>query len=192
MGGVFRSLWRRQRRPNRIPSFGPAYQDIEYDDNICTTEFSSRGFTASLQPLVSFSDSGCQFSRSAVATFSNQTPQLSDLVIELRMVNWHQLGIQLQLPPDKLDKIEEDYPSAERRLSEVLQYWLDDEKNPSWDKVCEALRRIGGFARIVHGLKVKYCSLSELRSTICHRHQQCKLFDYIPTSTLILLFWVMR
>ena len=126
----------------------------------------ARGFTASSQPHSSFSDSGCQFSRSAIATFSNQTPQpkLRDLVIEPRMVNWYQLGIQLQLPPDKLDKIEEDYPSAETRLSKVLQYWLYTEKNPSWDKICEALRRMGGFARIIFELKVKYCSLSELHT----------------------------
>jgi hypothetical protein len=76
------------------------------------------------------------------------------------MVNWHKLGVQLEIPPEKLDKIEEDYPTSERRRYEVLLYWLYNETDPSWDKICDALRRMGGFAKITRELKFKYGSLS--------------------------------
>lgn len=85
--------------------------------------------------------------------------QMDDLTIELKAVNWHQLGVQLQVPFDRLDKIEEDYRSSERRLSEVLRYWQQNEYNPTWDKICDALERIGGFRRLVRELRMKYCSL---------------------------------
>ena len=104
-------------------------------------------------------------------TVSDQTPQLCDLVIELKMVDWYRLGVQLEVPTDKLDKIEEDYRSqSEKQLTKVLDYWLLNEPNPTWDKICEVLRKMGGFGRIVCDLTVKYRSLSALRSmTTCQQ-----------------------
>lgn len=87
-------------------------------------------------------------------------------MIELKVVNWHQLGLQLQVPLDKLDKMDEDYQSSERKLSEVLRYWLHNDLRPSWDKICEALQRIGGFGRLVRELRMKYCSLKTCREQL--------------------------
>lgn len=89
-------------------------------------------------------------------------PHLKDLVMELKHVHWHALGIQLDVPCDKLDKIDDDYRSSERKLSEVLSYWLLNDEDPSWHKICDALKRIGGFYRIVRQLTIKYCSLNVL------------------------------
>ena len=91
---------------------------------------------------------------------------VSDLVIELRAVNWHELGVQLQVPLSKLEKIDEDYRLSERKLSEVLGYWLRNDRSPSWDKICEALQRIGGFGRLVRELRMKYCSLQICREQL--------------------------
>ena len=90
-------------------------------------------------------------------------PRMKDLVVELKPVNWHELGIQLEVPLDRLDKIDEDHQSSERKLSEVLRYWLLNDRSPSWDKICEALQRIGGFGRLVQELRMKYCSLKTCR-----------------------------
>ena len=87
-------------------------------------------------------------------------PKIEDLVVELKPVNWHKLGIQLGVPFDRLDKIDEDHQSSDRKLSEVLRYWRENDPEPSWEKICEALQRIGGFNRLVRELKMKYCSLS--------------------------------
>lgn len=86
-------------------------------------------------------------------------------MVELKDVNWHKLSIQLEVPFDRLDKIDEDYQSSgsERKLSEVLRYWLLNDRSPSWDKICEALQRIGGFGRLVQELRMKYCSLKTCR-----------------------------
>ena len=91
---------------------------------------------------------------------------ISDLMIELRAVNWHELGIQLQVPLFILEKIDEDYRLSERKLSEVLGYWLRNDRSPSWDKICEALQRIGGFGRLVRELRMKYCSLQICREQL--------------------------
>lgn len=97
-------------------------------------------------------------------------PHLKDLVMELKHVHWHALGIQLDVPCDKLDKIDDDYRSSERKLSEVLSYWLLNDEDPSWHKICDALKRIGGFYRIVRQLTIKYCSLNVLRTlTTCQQ-----------------------
>ena len=93
----------------------------------------------------------------------SEAPQLEDMVVELKKVNWHRLGIQLRVPPDRLDKIEEDYRSADRKLSEVLTYWLLNEIDPSWNKICEALGRIGEYGNIVREIKMNYCSIDKLR-----------------------------
>jgi hypothetical protein len=90
-------------------------------------------------------------------------PRIEDLVVELKPVNWHELGIQLQVPRDKRDIIDEDYRSSERKLSEVLQYWLESDLEPSWERICEVLQRIGGFGRLIRELRMKYCSLKTCR-----------------------------
>ena len=193
MGGVFRSLW---RRPNDDPD-----HDVENPlltsaaPEVDSSSLGARPPLGELEPPVptgrtprprrllvssSLGDSGCH--PSALQTFSGryQTPQLRDLVHELsKVADWHLLGVQLRLPPDKLDKIEEDHKRSERRLCKVLEYWLNNETDPSWNKICEALRRMGGFAKLERELKVKYCSLSapEFCSSItcahCNQHH-CK------------------
>ena len=164
MGGVFRSLWRGPT--NRVSL--PRPPDLGHIPDL------RRRRHRSSVPIRC--DIGCQYL---------PTPQLCDLVYELEMVDWHQLGVQLEIPPHRLDKIEEDYRTSERRLCKVLEYWLTNEMNPSWDKICEALRRMGGFVRIVRELKLKYCSLSasEFRRTVtsitcarCNQHH-CKFIN---------------
>ena len=53
-------------------------------------------------------------------------PKLKDLVYELKEVDWKQLGIQLNVPRHILRNIDRENPGNEsRKLSEVLQYWMD-------------------------------------------------------------------
>ena len=208
MGGMLRSLWRRPNLDHDVenplptsaaaqvdldarPPFGglaPDLPDDPPDDVPPPADHASRlpissSLVASNQSepgfeATSLGDSGCCHSTLPTVSGRYQPPRLLDLTNELKMVNWHKLGVQLRLPPEKLKEIEENYPTSYRRLYEVLEYWLNDETDPSWDKICEALLRMGGFARIVHELKVKYCSLSELfcSSITCARCNQlhCK------------------
>ena len=102
------------------------------------------------------------------------SPQLCDLVLELKGVSWYKLGIQLQVPVDKLDKIEDDHRDSDKRLSKVLQYWLDNEADPSWEKICDVLQRMGEHARLVRQLIVKYCPLNTLHSVSNRQHHKRK------------------
>ena len=119
-----------------------------------------------LEHSIRTSDSLCQIS-------TPSCPRLRDLVVELKSVDWHELGIQLGVPIDRLDKIDEDYKDCDRKLSEVLKYWLNNDINPSWNTICGALQKIGRFHRIVVGIRIKYCSLRELRANHRqHRHSK--------------------
>ena len=82
--------------------------------------------------------------------------ELRHLVCVLKGVDWKQLGIQLNVPPHFLTNIERENPGDEsRKLSAVLQYWVDNE-TASWEKIVEALQRIGGHANIITNIQSKY------------------------------------
>ena len=79
----------------------------------------------------------------------------------LKGVDWKQLGIQLNVPTHILTNIDRENPGNEsRKLSAVLQYWVDNE-TASWEKIVEALQRIGGHANIITNIQSK-CIISPL------------------------------
>ena len=71
-------------------------------------------------------------------------PTLNQLSAELRdFENWYLLGLQLNVGKDALDSIERTYNTRVRCCIEMVQYWINNSKNPSWDVIHEALRNIG-------------------------------------------------
>jgi hypothetical protein len=83
------------------------------------------------------------------------------LVYVLKEVDWNQLGIQLNVPRHILRNIDRENPGNEsRKLSEVLQYWIDNEPAASWEKILQAVQRIGGHKNIITSIKLKYCTIS--------------------------------
>ena len=93
--------------------------------------------------------------------FYPDDPKLKDLVYELKEVDWNQLGIQLNVPRHILKNIDRENPGNEsRKLSEVLQYWIDNEPEPSWEKIIQALQRIGRHKNIITSIQSKYCIIS--------------------------------
>ena len=83
------------------------------------------------------------------------SPELRDLVVELKTVDWYELGIQLNVPADQLGNIDRENPTESRKMAKVQQYWLNNE-TASWEKVIIALERIGGYANIVATVRSKY------------------------------------
>lgn len=55
---------------------------------------------------------------------------------------WYQLGLQLGIQPQVLDRIECDYSFVLRRLTEVVKFWLNNCEGKAWKKIATALRRI--------------------------------------------------
>ena len=87
--------------------------------------------------------------------------KLKDLVYELKEVDWNQLGIQLDIPRFILRNIDRENPGNESwKLSDVLQYWIDNEPAASWEKIIQALQRIGGHKNIITSIQSKYCTSS--------------------------------
>ena len=87
--------------------------------------------------------------------YVGRSPELRDLVIELKTVDWYELGIQLNVPADQLGTIERENPTESRKMAKVLQYWLNNE-TATWAKVINALERIGGYGNIVATLRSNY------------------------------------
>ena len=77
-------------------------------------------------------------------------------MIELKTVDWYELGIQLNVPAHQLKAIRRENPNESTKMAEVLQYWLDNETG-TWEKIIKALERIGGYGNnIVASLRSKY------------------------------------
>ena len=69
--------------------------------------------------------------------------------------NWYLLGLQLNISKDTLDSIERTYNTRVRCCIEMVQHWINNSKNPSWDTIHEALRNIGESV-IAEKIAVKY------------------------------------
>jgi len=69
---------------------------------------------------------------------------LHQLSAELRdFENWYLLGLQLNISKDTLDCIERTCNTRVRCCIEMVQHWINNSKNPSWDTIHEALKNIG-------------------------------------------------
>ena len=85
----------------------------------------------------------------------DDVPKLRDLVYELRGVDWNELGVQLDVPNYILRNIGIDNITEYRKLSEVLNYWLNN-KDVNWKVIVEALSRIGKHGLIITTIESKY------------------------------------
>ena len=72
------------------------------------------------------------------------------------VTEWYHLGLQLGVTPFKLREIERDYPQdTQRHKSEVLDWWLRNAPECSWEKLTEALEAMGGDGVLVKKLRKK-------------------------------------
>ena len=75
---------------------------------------------------------------------------------ELTAAKWYQLGIQLGIPPATLSIIESDHPhDAQRCMTEVINWWLQNAPEHSWTKLAEAVKAMGGYAVLAEELRKK-------------------------------------
>ena len=72
------------------------------------------------------------------------TPTLGQLSAELKdFENWYLLGLLLNISKDALDSIKKCHDTNIERCIEMVQCWITNSKNPTWEAVHEALRNIG-------------------------------------------------
>ena len=76
---------------------------------------------------------------------ASATPTLRELTNELDSVlEWHLLGVKLDLKTHELGEIERNYRSdgIRRCKTEMLSRWLGNTTNPTWEAVVDALRQM--------------------------------------------------
>ena len=82
---------------------------------------------------------------------------LADVLAALTEVTKsYELGIQLKIDLAELDSIEKNHPQdIDRQKTEVIKYWLRNSPDASWTTLANAVKRMGGYARLVGRLKSK-------------------------------------
>ena len=69
---------------------------------------------------------------------------LENLVDVLQKVtDVDKLGLHLGVPRNKRNNIRQDLHTTGSQMMEVLQWWLDHARNPTWGRVIAALRAMG-------------------------------------------------
>ena len=76
---------------------------------------------------------------------------LANLTSELEEVTEsYMLGINLGVPHYKLRELETNFPKDARRCkSGAIEYWLDNEHKPSWERIVAALKKMGGYKKLM-------------------------------------------
>ena len=75
---------------------------------------------------------------------------------EVTAAKWYQLGVQLEIDSATLSTIESNHPrDALRCMTEVLDWWLRNAPERSWEKLAEALEAMGGYKVSVKKLRRK-------------------------------------
>ena len=75
-------------------------------------------------------------------------------------VRWYNLGLQLGVRPETLDRIRARFNDPRDQLREVLKTWLTTSDNPSWKALTDALKSPAmGANRLAGSLETKYCQM---------------------------------
>ena len=94
------------------------------------------------------------------ATLTPSLPELINAVASVR--GWYSLGLNLGLGIFRLNQIEKDYlADSNRRMVEMLNYWLRYAENPTWKAVSDALSEMGEHIAALE-IERKYCSSSSV------------------------------
>ena len=91
-----------------------------------------------------------------LAAYTLTLKEIQNELKEMTAAKWYQLGVQLEMPPATLSTIESDHPrDAQRRMTEVIYWWLQNTPECSWAKLAEAVEAMGGYAVLAGKIKQK-------------------------------------
>lgn len=70
------------------------------------------------------------------------------------IVEPHQLGIFLCVPPHELEKIEKDHlKDVNRQMAEVIKYWYYNTDDCSWEALANAVEKMDKYGNLVKELR---------------------------------------
>ena len=86
------------------------------------------------------------------------TLTLRNLLTELVEVrDWRTLGVHLAVPKDELSKINARFDGERGRCKKrVLDWWLTNDPQPSWEKLAQALEKMGPHEELVQWIWRKF------------------------------------
>jgi len=89
---------------------------------------------------------------------SNAAAFLGQILRDTKEVTrWYALGIQLGIKTSDLKEIEKNCSSdSERCRIEVIDYWLNNDPEPTQSKLAQAVEDMGGHANVVQTLRASY------------------------------------
>jgi len=107
-----------------------------------------------------------------IASVIGENLDIKTLTRELKDItaDWFQLGVQLGVRHDKLQRIHHDFGGkTERCQTEMLSFWLQGDLEASWGKMVEALQRIDRLV-LAQQLQRKYMYHPSNRGKIGHSY----------------------
>ena len=72
------------------------------------------------------------------------------------VTDWYFLGIHLDIPTSVLKQIERDCKDTVRSKIEVIDLWLDNDPEPTWNKLAQAVEDMGGHPKVVETLRANH------------------------------------
>ena len=82
--------------------------------------------------------------------------EIQNNLSEVAAAKWYQLGLQLEIPTATLSTLESDHPrDSQRCMTEILNWWVENAQECSWEKLIEALEAMGGYRALVERLRKK-------------------------------------
>ena len=103
----------------------------------------------------------CILETAAFSKPADPTLTEKNLWPQLRLLDdWYNLGLQLDIPKDKLREIEDSHPDKTTRCKEeTMDYWLKRGRNPSWETLAAAIADMGHLD-IAKQIREKYLQVS--------------------------------
>ena len=74
-----------------------------------------------------------------------------------KVSDWKKLGLQLKVDSVKMSRLDRSGMDSKHCRKEVVQEWLNEDKSPSWEKLCRALKLMGE-TESVSMIKARYFS----------------------------------
>jgi hypothetical protein len=77
--------------------------------------------------------------------------QFGEIISALKEITKpHKLGMHLGIESYELEKIEENFPrDVDRQMAEVIEYWLRNSSDCSWEALARAVEKMGGHGNLV-------------------------------------------
>ena len=97
----------------------------------------------------------CAMTYHLICATATSTLSMRDIEPKLRaIINPYLLGVYLEIPTEDLDLFRANHPNnVTQQKTDVINYWLQNSEDISWDALARAVERMGGHGNVVSRLR---------------------------------------